>query len=58
MFNEKLEFDITLIPYDGNDSWLGKTINKIHSCLVSSQIPEAEDSCDYCAYRAAVEDVL
>ena len=35
-----------------------KTINKIHSCLVSSQIPEAKDGCDYCAYRAAVEDVL
>ncbi len=58
MFNEKLEFDITLIPYDGNDSWLEKTINNIHSCLVSSQIPGANDDCDYCAYRAAVEDVL
>ncbi len=58
MFNERLEFDITLIPYEGDDSWLDKTIKGIHACLVSSQVPEADENCDYCAYRAAVEEVL
>jgi hypothetical protein len=58
MFEERLEFDITLIPYDGNDSWLEKTIKNIHSCLMNNQIPGANEDCDYCAYRAAVEDVL
>lgn len=58
MFNEKLEFDITLIPYEGNDTWLEKTINSAHSCLMSEQTPKARDYCDFCAYRSAVEDVL
>jgi hypothetical protein len=58
MFNERLEFDITLIPYEGDDSWIEETIIKIHSCLISNQIPDPNDSCDFCAYRSAVEDVL
>ena len=58
MFNERLEFDITLIPYEGDDSWIEETIKKIHSCLISNQIPGPNDSCDFCAYRSAVEDVL
>jgi len=47
-----------LIPYEGNDSWLEETVRKIHLCLISSKIPDANDSCDYCSYRSAVEDVL
>lgn len=56
-FNGKLEFDITLIPYEGNDSWVEKTINDLHTCLLSEQIPNANKDCDYCDYRAAVTDV-
>jgi hypothetical protein len=58
MFNERLEFDITLIPYEGNDSWVEETIMGIHSCLISNQIPDAKNGCDFCAYRSAVKDVL
>ena len=58
MFNERLEFDITLIPYAGDDSWIEETIIKIHSCLICGQIPDANDGCDFCAYRSAVEGVL
>jgi len=49
-FDGKLEFDITLIPYEGNDSWVEKTIIKTHSCLNSGTIPEASPECDYCNY--------
>jgi hypothetical protein len=49
-FDGKLEFDITLIPYEGNDSWVEKTIIKAHSCLNSGTIPEASPECDYCNY--------
>jgi len=58
MLNERLEFDITLIPYEGDDSWLEETVMEIHSCLISNQIPDANDGCDFCAYRSAVQDVL
>jgi|TARA_B100001964_G_scaffold16427_1_gene17005 hypothetical protein len=57
-FNKKLEFDVTLIPYNGNDSWVEKTVCELHSCLVGDQVPEANENCDFCAYRDAVEKVL
>ncbi|MBI2638668.1 PD-(D/E)XK nuclease family protein [Candidatus Peregrinibacteria bacterium] len=53
-FEGKLEFDLTLIPYTGNDTWVEKTIFEINKCLTSDQTPEANDACDYCAYISAV----
>jgi len=58
MFKGKLEFDITLIPYNGDDSWVSKTVDDIYACLMHNQIPDAKDGCDFCAYRKAVGDVL
>lgn len=56
-FDAKLEFDITLIPYEGNDSWIEKTIFNIHKCLNSETIPLANENCDYCSYRNAVNKI-
>lgn len=49
-FDAKLEFDITLIPYKGNDNWVEKAIIDAHKCLMGDQIPPASLDCDYCAY--------
>ena len=57
-FNGKLEFDVTLIPYTGNDRWVEDTISEAHQCLNSDHIPAASDNCDYCAYRDATESVI
>jgi hypothetical protein len=57
-FNGKLEFDITLISYKGNDSWVDKTVSELHSCLLSDQVPEANGNCEFCAYRYTVENIL
>ena len=54
-FDGKLEFDITLIPYKGSDSWIEKTILDIFECLNGKKIPEADADCDYCNYIEAVE---
>ena len=56
-FDGKLEFDITLIPYTGNDDWVKDTVIKAHKCLKSKKIPKANKECDYCAYRDAVKEV-
>lgn len=56
-FDAKLEFDIKIIPYEGNDSWVEGTISDAHKCLMNNNIPEAGDGCDYCRYRGAIEDV-
>ena len=57
-FNEKLEFDVTLISYEGNDSWIDKTVSELHSCLLGDQVPAVNGNCEFCAYRDAVENVL
>lgn len=57
-FDGKLEFDITLIPYEGNDNWVEDTINDIYKCLNSDSIPETGEDCDFCNYRDAVEGVV
>lgn len=57
-FAGKLEFDITLIPYEGNDSWIDKTIKDAKDCLDSDSIPSADSDCDYCNYIAAVKKVI
>lgn len=53
-FSAKLEFDITLIPYTGNDGWIEKAIFDIHKCLNINVIPDAGENCDYCAYIQSI----
>lgn len=55
-FDGKLEFDITLIPYKGDDSWVEKTLVQAHKCLNSSEIPDASHECDYCNYIEAINN--
>ncbi|MBD3359359.1 MAG: hypothetical protein GF365_01460 [Candidatus Buchananbacteria bacterium] len=52
-FDQKLEFRVNLIPYEGSDKWVEKTIKDIHNCLNSSKIPKANNDCDYCSYVEA-----
>lgn len=49
-FDGKLEFDITLIPYTGDDSWVEKAIIDAHKCLNNDTIPAGKPDCDYCQY--------
>lgn len=56
-FDAKLEFDIKLLPYKGNNSWVEKTINDAINCLKGDKIPESGEDCDYCRYREAVRKV-
>lgn len=56
-FDGKLEFDLTLIAYKGNDSWVEPAIIDAHKCLCSDSIPEASADCDYCNYINAVNKI-
>lgn len=56
-FDGKLEFDVELIPYTGNDAWVEKAILGAHKCLKSSRIPASAPECKFCLYRAAVAGV-
>ncbi len=53
-FNGILEFELTLVPYEGNDSWVEGTLMKIKEALDSDASPAADSDCDYCRYRETV----
>lgn len=52
-FDAKLEFDIKIIPYNGDDSWVEGVLKDLKKCLLSEKIPESGKDCDYCAYFEA-----
>lgn len=56
-FDAQLEFELTLIPYEGHDDWVDSTLEEIHGCLNKNHIPAASRHCDYCRYRFSVSDV-
>lgn len=56
-FDAKLEFDVKIIPYEGDDSWISKALIDARKCLDASQTPVAGKGCDYCAYFDAVKSV-
>lgn len=53
-FDGKLEFDIKIIPYVGDDSWVEGAISDAIKCLKSDKLPESGEDCDFCKYREAV----
>lgn len=49
-FDGKLEFDISLIEYKGNSTWVDAELIKIKSVLLGS-LPNLSPECEYCNYR-------
>jgi len=49
-FDKRIDFDINLIEYKGNDSWVEGILYKIKECLDKDTIPETGNNCDWCAY--------
>ncbi len=53
-FDRKLEFDVKVIPYEGDDGWIEDVLMKARKTLEEDNIPEPSPECDYCAYHQAV----
>lgn len=49
-FDGKLEFDIKIIPYTGDDSWVEQTILDAIDCLKADELPQSGVDCDLCKY--------
>jgi hypothetical protein len=56
-FDAKLDFDIDLIPYTGDDAWVPAALQGMKACLMLDKPPKPASECDYCAYRKAARDV-
>ncbi|MEK7124432.1 MAG: PD-(D/E)XK nuclease family protein [Patescibacteria group bacterium] len=54
-FHGKLEFKISIIPYEGDDSWIEKKLFEIKNVLDSAEIPESGKDCQHCAYRNLIK---
>ncbi len=52
-FDARLEFDVTLIPHEGNDAWVEEALVRAKKIVDADTIPAASSECDYCAYHEA-----
>ncbi len=56
LFDAKLEFDVVLIPYTGDDKWVSSALTNIKKVLDSNDIPPVGTgfgggACEFCTYR-------
>jgi len=56
-FDGKLEFDVDLLDYEGDDSWVEKTLFDIKKCLDSDEIPDYTLDCDFCKYQQKIKKI-
>lgn len=56
-FDARLEFEVTLIPYTGDDGWVEGKIMEAKACLDSEKLPAPSGYCDYCNYRKLAMEV-
>lgn len=52
-FDAQLEFEVTVVPCEGETAWIDETLPKIKACLDSDDIPAVGTGCEFCAYREA-----
>ena len=57
-FDGTLEFDVTILPYEGDDTWIPDVLMNIRTTLMSDEVPKKGDTCEYCAYRDAAGKIL
>jgi hypothetical protein len=57
-FDARIDFDIHVIPYTGDDGWVEAAVCDLHACLNGTEIPPPARDCDYCGYVAAVLDAI
>ncbi len=57
-FDGKLEFDVLLLPSEGDASWMEPTLVAIKSCLMNDSVPKPNSTCEYCLYRASAQEAL
>lgn len=50
-FDGRLEFELSIISHEGDDSWIEPIIFKIKECLDLNKLPKSNENCQYCKYR-------
>lgn len=55
-FDKKLEFILSIIPHEGDTSWIEPTIFEMKKCLNSDKIPPRSNQCEYCRYIETINN--
>lgn len=55
-FDAKLEFDVTVLPYEGDDAWVPGVLRAMKVCLDADTPPVPGEECEHCAYVEAAAD--
>lgn len=56
-FDEKLNFEIYLLNYKGNDSWIEKTLSSLIETIKGEEIPNYTVGCDHCQYQLKIKQL-
>lgn len=56
-FDGKLEFDIDLIEYVGDDSWVEPKLIEAKACLLLDSPPEPSPDCELCRFKNAIKKI-
>tara|TARA_B100000941_G_scaffold31904_1_gene19017 strand:- start:652 stop:1383 length:732 start_codon:yes stop_codon:yes gene_type:complete len=56
-FDEKLDFEIYLLDYTGNDGWIEKTLSSLIETIRGDQIPNYTDGCEHCEYQLNTKEL-
>jgi len=51
-FSQTLQFRMTVIPHEENDSWVESHILKAKDCLLLDLAPPAAAECEWCQFMA------
>lgn len=57
-FDGKLDFDVSLVPYKWDASWVEEALVNAKACLDSESLPAYSDNCDYCKYLIKHQEIL
>ncbi len=57
VFGGKVEFDITLLPYTGDDKWIEGALLEIKKCLEKPTAPRPLEDCEFCGYAKARAEI-
>lgn len=53
-----LAFDVLVLPYDGDDSWIDPKLLEIKSVMNSDSLPHPTLGCKFCHYHQTVSQLL
>lgn len=52
-FDGQLDFEVTVVPMEGNTDWIDDILPKIKEALDSDALPPSGPACEFCPYREA-----